>query len=472
MPARLKTVFTLISSICAILLCSVPANSGGLTVFAMGAGPPVQKVSGSKPNPLRIRRDLKRLQKEARKLKVSGKDPIPVIIIMKQVPPLMKQKKVEEADRLIKEAFRTLESIKSGKWGAEKSKGVIASPPAGPYEKIKIIKGKVKTGGFGDPAMEYGPDGVGWLVYTSVDVKNSLMTTNLAKSVDNGKTWKFVKVINPALPDTVDRVKGNWVHETSTIVYDPGDKGREWKVFWFKYFRAKGPISKNKKHTWVNSWIAYKYASDPQGKWSEEIPVFGMGNFRDKGVDLASLNPDLKNFVFFYELGSLYKDGTLYLSLEGNATPSGRGKWNEKKIVLLSSGDHGRTWRYVGTLLDSKDAKHFGYLTFTASSLVREKGRIFLFASPSGRLSNLRDPEGHHDGIHIFEFEDITKGVLKRDKKGHLILVKHIDDNLEKGGQGDYDEQNTYGGIVIPQEDLKYYPELFQLFSTRERIVD
>lgn len=116
--------------------------------------------------------------------------------------------------------------------------------------------------------------------------------------------------------------------------------------------------------------------------------------------------------------------------------------------------------------------KDSGYLTFTASSLVEEKGRIFLFVSCSGKLSNPRDPEEHHDGIDIFEFKDITKARLKRDNNGKLVLIKHIDDNLDKGGQGDYDEQNTYGGIVIPQQDIKYYPEVFQLFSTKQKIVD
>ena len=341
----------------------------------------------------------------------------------------------------------------------------------GPYKKINIINGTVNNGR-GDPSLEYGPDGTGWLTYTSVDVKNSVLITHLAKSTDKGKTWKFVKVINQPSPDTVDGKKGNWVHETTTIVYDSDDTGKEWKIFWFRYFRAKRSIGKNKEHTWINSWIAYKYASNPEGKWSEEIPVFGMGNYRNKGINLSSLHPDLKDLVFYYELGSLYKNGTLYLSLEGSSTANGLGEWRKRKIILVSSRDHGKTWKYVGTLTGYNDVKNSGYLTFTGSSLVEEKGRIFLLVSPSGKLSNLRDPEGHHDGIDIFEFEDITKARLKRDNNGKLVLIKHIDDNLQKGGQGDYDERNTYGGIVIPQQDLKYYPEVFQLFGTKQKIVD
>lgn len=414
---------------------------------------------------------MRRIQKTVQIIeeqKQSGKlEPSKIIPLMKKVQKNFKAGNLKRANKLLDEV-----NMRLSKSTNEESKVAVKHPMIySPYEKINIINGTVNNGK-GDPSIEYSPDGTGWLTYTSVDVKNSVLITHLAKSTDKGKTWKFVKIINHPLPDMVDGIKGNWVHETTSIVYDPDDAGKEWKIFWFRYFRAKGSIAKNKEHTWLNSLIAYKYASNPEGRWSEEIPVFGMGNFRNKGVDLSSLHPDLKDLVFYYELGSLYKDGTLYLSLEGSAAPTGKGEWNKKKIILLASNDHGKTWKYVGTLTDYNDAKNSGYLTFTASSLVEEKGRIFLLVSPSGKLSNLRDPEGHHDGINIFEFEDITKAKLKRDNKGKLILIKHIDDNLEKGGQGDYDEQNTYGGIVIPQQDLKYFPEVFQLFSTKEKIVD
>lgn len=378
----------------------------------------------------------------------------------------------------IKKASALLDRVrkKLGLWDRspdEEASGTASgySATGSRYEKIKIIGAEIKNGR-GDPSLEYGPDGVGWLTYTLVDVAGNYLTTHLAKSLDNGKTWKFVKAINEPFADTVGGVEGNWEHETTTIIYDPNDPGKEWKLYWFRYFRTQGSIARQSGHTWLKSWISYKYASNPQGQWSEEIPVFGMGDYREKGVDLAGLHPDLKDLVFFYELGSLYLDGVIYLSLEGCASATGKGEWEKKKIILVSSHDHGKTWIYNGTLIDHNDAKDSGYLTYTASSLVQESGRVFLMASPSGKLSNPQDPEGHHDGTDIFEFEDIIGARLKRDRNGKLILIKHIDDNLLKGGQADYDQQNSYGGIVIPQEDLDYYPEVFQLFSTKQKIVD
>ena len=414
---------------------------------------------------------MRRIQKTVQiieKQKQSGElKPFKIAPLMQEVQKNFKAGNFKKTNKLLDEVNMRLSESTN-----EKSKVTVEHPMIySSYEKINIINGTVNNGR-GDPSMEYGPDGTGWLTYTSVDVKNSVLITHLAKSTDKGKTWKFIKVINQPSPDIINGVKGNWVHETTSIVYDPDDTGKEWKIFWFKYFRSKTRIGKQGKHTWLKSWIAFKYASSPEGEWSEEIPILGMGDYRDKGIDLARLHPDLKDLVFFYELGTLHKDGVIYLSLEGSVTPTGLGEWNKKKIILLASRDHGKTWKYLGTLTDYNDAKNSGYLTFTASSLVEEKGRIFLLVSPSGKLSNLRDPEGYHDGTHIFEFEDITKAKLKRDNKGKLVLIKHIDDNLVKGGQGDYDEQNTYGGIVIPQQDVKYYPEVFQLFSTKEKIVD
>lgn len=288
---------------------------------------------------MRIQKTVQIIEKQ----KQTGKlKPFKILPLMQKVQKNFRAGNLGRVNRLLDEVNRILsESTKR-----EPQVAVEYPVTDGPYKKINIVDGTVNNGR-GDPSLEYGPDGTGWLTYTSVDIKNSVLITHLAKSTDKGKTWKFVKVINQPSPDIVGGIRGNWAHETTSIVYDPDDIGKEWKIFWFRYFRAERSIGKKKEHTWLNSWIAYKYASNPEGKWSEEIPVFGMGNFRNKGVDLSSLH---------------YKDGTLYLSIEGSAAPTGKGKWDKKKIVLLASNDHGKTWKYVGILTDYNDAKRFWLL--------------------------------------------------------------------------------------------------------------
>lgn len=401
---------------------------------------------------------MTRIQKTVRiieKQKQTGElKPVEIIPLMREVQKNFKAGNLKKANKLLDEVHRRLSESANGELEA-----AVEYQVDGHYEKIMVADSPPIKNGIADPSLEYGDDGIGWMAYSHVDFKRHFVSTYLAKSDDNGKTWKHAQIINQG---------GDTNKETSTIVHDPDDPGREWKLFYFEYIHTP----KGNRLDYSNSWISYKYASNPEGPWSGGIPVLGPPKNRNKGIDLVSLHPDLKDFVFFNELGSIYKNGAIYLSMEGAASPTGAKKREKKKNILLASKDHGKTWEYVGILTDNKDANDAGYLIFTASSLVEERGRVFLFVSPSGKLSNPLDPEGHHDGTHIFEFKDITKAELKRDNNGKLILLKHIDDNLEKGGQADYDEQNTYGGIVIPQQDLKYAPEVFQLFSTKEKIVE
>jgi len=37
-------------------------------------------------------------------------------------------------------------------------------------------------------------------------------------------------------------------------------------------------------------------------------------------------------------------------------------------------------------------------------------------------------------------------------------------------GQSDYDERNTEGGLLMPQFNVRAYPEVFQIYQTGRRI--
>lgn len=406
---------------------------------------------------LRLQKTVQVIQARAKAGTLS--DPFQVRMLINKARENLQSNRLEEASALLDKVQKKLGIFNQSSYEGISGVTPDYSDTGSRYEKIIPADLPLIKNGIADPSLEYGPDGTGWMVYSHVDFRKHFVSTYLAKSEDNGKTWEHVQIINQG---------GATNKETSTLVYDPDDPGKEWKLFYFEYIHTP----KGEQLDYSNSWISYKYTSNPQKTWSKGIPILGPPKNKDKGLDLVALHPDLKDFIFFYELGSLYLDGVIYLSLEGCASATSLGEWEKRKIILISSSDHGKTWKYNGTLIDYNDARDAGYLIFTASSLVKERDKIFLLVSPSGKLSNLRDPEGHHDGTHIFEFENISKAKLRRDRNGKLILIKHIDDNLEKGGQADYDEQNSYGGIVIPQQDKKYYPEIFQLFSTKQRIVN
>lgn len=459
------------------MLAVVPAGSWGQTAIAMGGSSSNQESSLSTPKPRQILKNLKMLQKDVIKLKTSGKNPIPVMNLMKQVPPLMKQGKFQEADKIIKEANIMLEKIKSGE---EVKPARVA---AGLYEKITII-GEASTRGVADPSVEYNKDGsVGWLAYSSIETPASesksafshFIHTHLAKSTDHGKTWEFVARVNTSNVDSVvlkgKTVKGVWDNEVCSLVYDPDDEGREWKLFWHKYF--SNPLSKSNEQKRIHeySWIMYKYANTPEKLSSAtEIKLFDTGSTEIKAKH--NLNKMLKwsKPTTYSEIGSLYKDGVLYLSLSGFIMRDMKGS----KIFLLSSADHGKTWNYVNDLINYKRAKKIdkSYLSITASSLVVENSRAFLLGSPIAMVGK----RGIYLGTIVFEFDDISKGNLKKDSNGNIKVIKFIKRGLEgefNAGQSDYDEHNINGGFIMPQVDPSSYPDdVVGFYKVRERILD
>lgn len=339
-----------------------------------------------------------------------------------------------------------------------------------PYEKIMIIDEINAPNGMYDPSLEYDENGIGWMAYSAVDAPE-YVHTHLAKSTDNGKTWTYQLTINQAVNDTIlvnneTEISGVWRHEVPTLVHDLADEGKEWKLYWHKYFTIPPYEAENRLFQY--GWIAYKYSSHPGGPWSEEIALFGAGIFPPKPyetrIDLSSLHQKLSDFVVYSEPGSIIVDETIYLSMNAHEI---RDEENIGHTILLSSTDHGETWSYVNTLLRPEDVKRFDGLYFSGSSLVRVQERIFLFACPD----NPKDPIKTHNGTCIYEFDNIQKGLLKRDENGSLILHKHIPRTLLCGGQSDYDEQNSYGGIVMPQHNYRELPELFQLFNTKKSVI-
>ena len=366
----------------------------------------------------------------------------------------------------------------------------------GGYEKISII-GETTNKGVFDPAIEYNEDGsVGWMVYSALEQPPEKVNrpfpkyihTHLAKTTDNGKTWKFVKRLTESKEDAVTiknaidprivriakinggKITGTWRHEVSTLVHDPDDPGKEWKLFWHKYFAVENPGGGKRINIPEYMWIMYKCAHTPEELDSAQaIKLFTSNIVLIPARYNLNDIPELKNSIYYSEPGSLYKDGVLYLALN-----AGRMNFDSHKQIILYSSNHGKTWVYVNKLTDHNDTISLSYpkdarcVALLAPALTQERGRVFL-------LSSAATSRGHR-GTYIFEFEDITKGILKRDKSGKLIVHKFLPPSImlpkNNAGESDYDEYNTYGGIIMPQGDPSSFPKLGQIFNTKEKIVD
>jgi hypothetical protein len=343
------------------------------------------------------------------------------------------------------------------------------SPPR--FGKIDI-RGERHKNGIYDISVEYGDDGVGWMAYSRIEVPK-YVETRLARSNDHGSTWNYVRTLNPSRAGTFKQggalIKGAWRYETPALVYDRSDRpARRWKLFAQRVFSK--PPHKRGTALMGESWIEYRYAQSPQGPWSEPVRLLGTEKGRPKN-NLNSLHPDLRDMAYYTEPGILEHKGTLYMSLDAGTTMSGFGEWRKHKVILIASTDHGETWKYLGTLVDDADADDFGFLVLTGTSLVREGNRIYLLVTPAGEKGLFKNKG--HAGLMAIEFADISRAKLKRDSKGRLIVAKRIKPVLDSGGLSDYDEQNSNGGIIFGQVDLRSKSrdaQIFKVFNTGEGI--
>lgn len=383
----------------------------------------------------------------------SGGSPEQIKSMGEQVKALASQGQLAEAEALLDRMLSKMEHTPSAesRWPELVVQG--DSPPLGIY----------------DPSLEYDSQGVGWLAYSAVktgsQTGDTMVETHLAKSMDRGKTWRYVRDLNNAQPATLNGERGMWWNEVSTLVHDPDDKGREWKLYYHKYF-AKMPYRGSEQRRLQYGWIAVKTASDPSGPWSDEKALFGVGRSPSKpysaAINVSQLHPQLKDYVVLTEPGSLYHQGRLYLSLQAVKVKRGKPVFD---LILLASDDHGDSWRYVATPLRADQAKAFAGEGWTGSSLVEEEGRQFLMVCPetSGK------PGERHKGTVVFEFSDISSGRLIGNQRPKAVLqLKH---DLTQGGQSDYDEGNVNGGIIMPQNDRRNLPRFFRIFRTGRGIV-
>ena len=338
------------------------------------------------------------------------------------------------------------------------------------------VAGETGRSGIFDPSVEYAVvGGTGWLAYSTVSGPElpfgPNVETALARSDDGGATWQKVQTVNPVsgpaqvtLADgrTVD---GHWTAEVPSLVHDPGDPAAPWKLFFHRIFRTVADDGSSAVEP-AASWISLRTATDPGGTWSAEVDLFrgavppGGGSPQ---VNVSGLDPSLAHLLVYSEPGGFVRDGTIYLSLTG-LVASG-----SDRIVLLASDDHAGTWRFVSSLLTSADAALLGHRDFDGTSIVEQDGRVFLLASPGsgGQVRN---------GTLVLEFDDLATGTLKRESGGAPIVLAHVIpdggyDNPVGGGQADYHEGNTAGGLLLNQLSFAEAPMLFNIRQTGHAVI-
>lgn len=352
---------------------------------------------------------------------------------------------------------------------------------AGDVHYTKLIpEGDMLQSGIYDPSVAYTADGsIGWLAYSSITGNfkpaGPFVNTHLARSTDGGAHWRFVKALNTAefatlVAEDGKSVAGAWRYEVPSIVLDAGDPdaGARWKLFLHRYFWT---AQQNRMVSY--GWIELRTAGDPAGEWSPEVALFGAGSrplgpYHQAHIDLNKLDASLHDTLAYTEPGALAYDGVLYVSLTA-LKPHFGGLLHD--VILIASDDHGKSWRFISTLLTRSDALAAGCDYFDGSSLSVDDGRFYLLAAPMVQSKN-----EVHQGTVAMEFESLRKGILKRDAQHGAVMAAYFAPQpaIFSGpgaGQSAFDSHNKIGGLIMPQFNLRAYPEVFQIYQTGRSIV-
>ena len=319
------------------------------------------------------------------------------------------------------------------------------------------IAGEPGQVGIFDPTIEIIPEtGRGYMAYASISRNEQglpVIGVNLAVSGNSGGDWNFRRKIFEGKPGSMTvrqdgqliEVPGEWRYEMPSLVYTPGDKGREWKIYAYRYF-WNGDINLARQ----TGTISYKETVDPTTEWSEEKWIFSANQYNPPApynrlvlLHVNVLSPALQNVKFYADPGAFHDQGILYITLSAFETDVMR----PDKIILIASRDFGNSWQYLGDIMTRQDLAGLdqGDTSFSSGQVIRKENKNYLAVSFGNDIFN-----GYK--TRIFEFTDLNRAALLRDN-GVPVDRGGIDLNIETlstlgGGPADYDE-NAKVGLLI-----------------------
>lgn len=304
----------------------------------------------------------------------------------------------------------------------------IFEPPKKAPEIVALAK-KKNIVGLIDPSLG-ADDKIKVLAYTVfIPEENGLFSTEIHTSIAVTKciSWNDLPGKIEARPDILigpDLVtpvtKGIWRAETPSIVYDPADKGKEWKLFAYRYFWAD-----NSSLARLYGAIVMRSSSEATAmEWSREEWLFSAAEGTPPAPygnavknHLNKLHPSLAN-VYFYARPSVVMVGdAMVMSLSAFI----QGKETVDRIILIASHDHGKTWRYLGTPLKDSDLQSLGgFNRLNGGSLFLKNNVLYLSVAMGNTQSD-------STGAYIFGFENASHGSLDKDPKtGAPAIISHI----------------------------------------------
>ncbi len=353
-----------------------------------------------------------------------------------------------------------------------------AAVSADPLRQVVLSPPGAGSMGVFDPSIASDGGGAVHMAFSAVDPATGrnprsgrIVTTFLARSDDSGGRWSVIGgPVNPVRPVTLGRDAGGgaatWHNEVPALLYDPYAAPPErWKLVWHHYLIA------GERRLFEHGWIGYRSAGAPDALVSApEIKLFGGLGYAvendDPGgptrspvagppqVPLHTRHPDLARCAAFTEPALAARASALLLAL--NCAEFGPGGISPKIVLLRCARPCQMTrpegWDYVGTLLTSADAGHFGAKGFSAADIHSVGGLDYLIASPT---SDRPFPDAYN-GCIGFRFTDLERGRLQRLVDGRPVPAMTVAGTPNSFNGACAADVGVYGGrLLIGEVELR-----------------
>ncbi len=309
--------------------------------------------------------------------------------------------------------------------------------------------------GYGDPSLEYdtATDTL-WMSYSWLNVLISDpgppvvfdlgARTHLAKSVDGGQSFDFVRAV--AVPEIESHpdsgVQGWSIHEVSTLVKQADGS---WQVLWLKYFNPFGTVTGVDERQEFLYWKTIADSPEQLGDLSE---VWGTSNAISPAYN-APINfndiAELSDCLIQSEPALFTSNNITYLATSCLVADANGRRTDLERLVLLRQEANG--YSFVGNIMDAQDATDLGVDAIEQADIsVARDGSIILLVTPI-----ILEADPSHQGCRVYEFEDFSTAQLKRDSNGVATprTIITSDGNGLGPGLCSYDAQSDTGVLLV-----------------------
>lgn len=340
--------------------------------------------------------------------------------------------------------------------------------------------------GFADPCARLDHGGkILWLLYSWPHVRHMGggpfdytvgVETHLARSLDKGRSWEFVKALWPKTPARYPvgrlRIKqdGFISHEVPNFVPCIVDGKKSWVAARGDYFLGRSGNYKTRDNR--SFCIRVTAAASPEELAVSPFITIGL-TLNSKqcgvGVDLNKLSPDFPAVFIPMEPALYFSAGKLYLAFVCIAFDRVTQKLDKSFIAVISTEPRGSVeewkWKYLGKLAASKEAAELGGESLTQIELAEGRdGKLLALMTPNAWKSNensdiTRDAFWGFEnrGCVAVEVASVDPPSLQRTADGKLAVRAFLAPPKKGRGNGAAAyERACETGIIITLNDIVF----------------